>query len=302
MKRILGFLITVSAVIGLYYYHENISKYIIDNFIYKKEIKIPESNEYKRDYDFLLVENTDNFYPTDKQDLYNIFYTILNNGYNEFTFYCDDSYSECLNDVKELTSSDNEVLATINNFVHPYNSYSSISINMNNLGRIHVAINKLYSNEDIIKINNEVNKIYSSLIKDNMTEAQKIKAVHDYIINNTVYDKTWINENNRVGKSNTAYGPLFNKKALCGGYTDLMELFLEKFNIKSYKIASSNHIWNYVYINNEWKHLDLTWDDPVTNTGKNLLEYNYYLLDTNSLLSKKDNEHNYNKNLYLEAK
>ena len=80
-----------------------------------------------------------------------------------------------------------------------------------------------------------------------------------------------------------------------------MELFLEKMNIKSYKIASENHIWNYVYINNNWKHLDLTWDDPITNTGKNVLQYDYYLLDTKALENKKDNEHIYNKNFYLEA-
>ena len=37
-------------------------------------------------------------------------------------------------------------------------------------------------------------------------------------------------------KSEIAYGPLFEGYAVCGGYTDLMELFLEKMNIKSYKI------------------------------------------------------------------
>ena len=38
----------------------------------------------------------------------------------------------------------------------------------------------------------------------------------------------------------------------------------EDFGIKNYKIASSNHVWNYVYIENNWYHLDLTWDEKNT--------------------------------------
>ena len=302
MKKVIKVLFFISVIAVVYYYRTDITTYIIDNYIYKKNIEIPESNEYVRNYDFELIKNTDNFYPNNKQELYNILYTILNNGYDNFTFYCGDEYDDCITDVKAITEDNNQVLASINNYVHPFNSYSSISINMNNLGRINVNVNKLYSASDMVLINKRVNEIYASIIKDNMTNEQKIKTIHDYIINNTVYDKTYVNSTNKAGKSNTAYGPLFNKKALCGGYTDLMELFLEKMNIKSYKIASDNHIWNYVYINNSWKHLDLTWDDPVTNTGRNILQYDYYLLDTNTLLNKNDNEHIYNKELYLEAK
>lgn len=304
MKKVISFLFCLMLLGVVYYYRTDITKYIIDNYIYKKEIELPDSNEYRRNYDFSFVQETSNFYPNNKQELYNVFYTILNNGYDSFTFYCGDEYTNCEKDIKELTQENNQILSTINNYVHPYNSYSSINVNMNSLGRINVNITKLYSSDDIYTLNNYINTNYSKIINDKMTDGEKIKAAHDFIINNSTYDKTWKETKfeNRIHKSNIAYGPLIEKIGLCGGYTDAMELFLEKMGIKSYKIASDNHIWNYVYINNSWKHLDLTWDDPVTNTGKEILQYDYYLLDTKTLENKKDNEHNYPKEYYIEAK
>lgn len=304
MKKFITFLLCLILLGVTYYYKNDISSYIYDNFLYKKEIKIPDPNDYKRNYDFEFVKETDNFFPNNKQELYNVFYTILNNGYTSFTFYCGDDYIDCITDIKEIIGDNNQVLSIINNYVHPYNSYKSISVNMNSLGRVNVDIEKLYDSTDVYILDSFITKIYNGLITDNMTDQQKIKTIHDYIINNAVYDKTWVttSSENRIHKSNTAYGPLLERIGLCGGYTDAMELFLEKMGIKSYKIASENHIWNYVYVDGAWKHLDLTWDDPVTNTGKNVLQYDYYLIDTKTLEAKNDNEHNYSKEYYIEAK
>lgn len=304
MKKIFAFLFLTSLLVLTFYYKEDITNYVIDNFIYKKECSTPTSNEYTRNYDFEFVQRTNNFYPNNKQELYNVFYTILNNGDTNFTFYCGEEYVDCAKDIEEITATDNEILATINNYVHPFNSYNSISVNMNNFGRITVDITKLYDDYEINVLNNFIEVTYKNIVNDNMTTEQKVKAIHNYIINNSVYDKSWTTTavDERIHRSNIAYGPLIEHIGLCGGYTDAMELYLEKLNIKSYKIASENHIWNYILMDNNWKHLDLTWDDPVTNTGKNILQHEYYLLDTKALENKKDNEHIYNKNLYLEAK
>ena len=81
-----------------------------------------------------------------------------------------------------------------------------------------------------------------------------------------------------------------------------MALFLEKLNIKNYKISSDKHVWNAVYINNEWLHLDLTWDDPVSKDNKDHLEHDYFLINDNELLNKEKNEHTYDINVYSEFK
>ena len=104
--------------------------------------------------------------------------------------------------------------------------------------------------------------------------------------------------------TNKANGALVNKVALCSGYTDVMAVMLEKLDINNFRIASEGHIWNAVYIDGDWKHLDLTWDDPVSADGKPVLDYSYFLIDTPTLmdLDKKEQEHIFNTEFYLEFK
>ena len=179
---------------------------------------------------------------------------------------------------------------------------------MNNFGRVNITINKIYDENTISAIDKEIDRIYNQLINENMTDEEKIKTIHDYIINHTDYDQERSNEiksnqiTDDIHPSNTAYGPLFTGKAICGGYTDTMALFLDKMGIKNIKVASSNHIWNAVYINNEWKHLDLTWDDPVVINGDSTLTYNYFLINTNELKEKNDDQHNFDEKVFSELK
>lgn len=306
MKKLFTTLFLLMVIGLLYTYYDDIVRFLMINVFYKEETIIKEANVYEKEYDYSYVKKTDNFTPNSKQDILNIFYTALNKGWDELTFYCPKSYEKCLDDVNEITVDEN-TLSYVNDFVSTYNSYNKIYVSMNNFGRVNIKINKIYSDEDIEKINNKVDEIYNSLITDNMSDKEKIKVIHDYIINNTVYDEERSKEikDGNLGEithaSNTAYGPLFTGKAICGGYTDAMALFLDKMNIPNIKIASSNHIWNVVYIDGEWKHLDLTWDDPVVNTGENILTYNYYLISTKELEEKQDNQHNYNKDIFKEA-
>ena len=79
-----------------------------------------------------------------------------------------------------------------------------------------------------------------------------------------------------------------------------MALFLDYYNIPNFKISSDNHIWNAVYLNGEWRHLDLTWDDPVTTSGRDLLEYNFFLIDDNELKAQDLTEHTYDIDIYKE--
>ena len=102
-------------------------------------------------------------------------------------------------------------------------------------------------------------------------------------------------------KSDIAYGPLFEGYAVCGGYTDLMELFLERLHIKSYKVSSNDHIWNVIQMGGSWYHLDLTWDDPVADDGNNYLEHSFFLIDTKKLLELEKTQHSFDQSVYLEV-
>lgn len=269
---------------------------------FKKDIVMENYNEYYRDYDFEYVQNTKNFSPTNMQELLNVYYTIINSGNTEFTFYCPSEYSQCLNDVQTI-SNDQTLLSDINNYVHPFNSFRHVSTEYDSIGRVTLTIEKAYSSDEIELINTKVDELYSNLVDSNDSDYNNILRVHDYIINNSKYDSDR-SENNVINyKSDIAYGPLFEGYAICGGYTDLMQLFLERMNIKSFRVSSNQHIWNAVEIDNNWLNLDLTWDDPIVNDGSvDYLEHNFFLIDTFKLHQIEKTEHDFNYERYSELK
>ena len=313
MKKIFVTIICVVFLLIISYKENFISDFISKKITESPNLIIKDKNKYYKNDNYLFVQNTDNFVPYSYNDLLNIIYTSINSGWDTFTFYCPNEYTSCLNDIENI-SKDDITLTHINNYVHPYNSFTNIKTSILESGEITIEINYLYTLDQIEKIDSEVDKIISNLITSTQTDYEKIKVIHDYIINNTKYDV----ERNQNKDSNylsyIAYGPLFEHMATCNGYTDLMAIFLTKFNIKNYKIAttkesisssSNGHIWNAVYLNNQWLHLDLTWDDPVSDDGKDYLYHKYFLIDTTTL-NKVDSgkveieEHNFDKNYYLE--
>ncbi len=306
LKKLFMFLLCLILGLFIYTYKNNITEYILLNYVYKNDFNYDSSNEYKITDEFSYFKLTDNYKPENKKDIFNIIYNAINNGYESFNFYCQNSYETCLDDVKDLTS-DYELLSVINNFVHPYNSYNKLNVTINSLGKINIKVQKLYNDSTINILNKKIDTVYNELITDNMTDYDKIKAIHDYIIDNSVYDEQRANNlyNDYQGEfsSNIATGPLLQDHGICSGYTDAMKLFLDKMNIPNYKISSENHIWNLVYINNKWLHLDLTWDDPVINNGEiSTIDHTYFLIDTNKLLNIEKTEHNFDENIFIEAK
>lgn len=301
MKKFIKFLIFIALTSTLFYFRNDVINFIL-NKIYTKEINIEEKNEYYIDYDFIYVKNTNDFNPKNKQDLINIFYTILNSGWDNFSFYCNKEYKTCKKDINDIIN-DANILPSINNYVHPFNSYASFSISVNNFGKVNVTIERIYTDEIISVLNKKIKEIESNIITNNMDNKEKIKAVHDYIINNTKYDEekeyTEINGiKNYKNKSNIAYGPLINSKAICGGYTDAMSIILYDLGIYNFKISNDNHVWNVINIDDKWLNTDLTWDDPLTNTKEDVLTYTFFLKTTDELLLLDTTEHTFNKDFY----
>ena len=197
-------------------------------------------------------------------------------------------------------SSDANALSLLNNYVHPFNSFESIVFNFSN-NVIEIEIRHTYSKNEIELINKSVDEIINTVIVDNMAVREQIKAIHDYIINNTEYDTLKSdNINDTTYKSNTAYGVLFEKFGICSGYSDTMKIFLDKLNIINYKISNDQHIWNLVYLNGGWYHLDLTWDDPISEV--NITRDNYFLIDSKTLEKLNDGLHYFDYYNFLEAK
>lgn len=264
-----------------------------------KDVTLTSSNAYSRDYSFNYVSLTDDFSPDNYQELLNIYFTVLNSGVTDFTFYCSDEYESCLSDVDSLAN-DQKTLSAVNNFVHPFNSFKHLETIYDDYGKVTLNIEHNYTDSDIKLIEAKVLEIEQAIWTNEMSVEDKIKAAHNYIINNSKYDKDRSDNNIVNYKSDTAFGTLLEGYSLCGGYTDSMALFLEDLAIKNFKVASENHVWNAVFLNNSWYHLDLTWDDPITSDGSDILEYNFFLITTKELQEIEQEQHNYDYNIYSE--
>ena len=268
----------------------------------KITVVLGEKNAYYRNYDFSFVQNTEDFSPDCKQDLLNIYYTVINAGKNSFTFYCSKEYENCLDDVKDIAN-DKTTLSLINNYVHPYNGFNHIETEFDNTGKVEIIIHKSYSEDEIIAIEQKLDEIQNKVLTENTTTEQKIKLIHDYIINNTKYDvQKTENTNSTLYKSEIAYGPLLQGYGICSGYTDAMQLMLERLEIENFKVASTNHVWNAVKIDETWILLDLSWVDPILDFGLDWIIHDFYLISTEELLKLDQTEHTFDQNIYVELK
>ncbi|MBQ8613751.1 MAG: hypothetical protein IJ416_05995 [Ruminiclostridium sp.] len=95
-------------------------------------------------------------------------------------------------------------------------------------------------------------------IDEDMHDAEKALAVHDYLILNCVYD--------HEEKSYSAYDCLVNGKAVCQGYSLAYLYIMRDILGIDCEIAfsdSQNHSWNYLKIGKYWYHVDVTADDPT---------------------------------------
>lgn len=297
MKKTFSLIICILLCLLVLFNIDTISDKLATFLENDKKVSLASPNNYYRNYDFKFVKQSESYIPYSYQDILDIIYSTLNNGWDTFTFYCPDEYTECLKDINKI-SKDTTLLSNINNYVHPYNNYSKIGIVSNTTGEITINTTKLYSEQDIDKLNKGVDEIITKYITSDMSDDDKVLKIHDYIINNTRYDINKVNE-----ASYTALGPLFNGTAVCSGYADLMAIFLNKFGIKNYKIASNTHVWNALFINGEWLHLDLTWDDPITkNSDVDTLQHDFFLVKTSKLLEFDTKDHKFDTTVYQEMK
>lgn len=261
-------------------------------------VTIDDANEYAYNNDFIYIQKSKDFVPYSKQDLLNILYSIFDNGYDTFTFYCPSEYSNCLKDLEEITKNQT-IITDIGNYVHPFNNFTNLKVVTDSLGQVDIVVSKTYSEAMIEVINKKLDEIITNNITEDMSMDDKILKLHDYIIDSVHYDME-DHEN-----SGNAYGALIEGKAKCAGYADSMALFLARLGVKNYKVASEKHVWNAINLDNEWSQIDLTWDDPIVEEGATVtdtIRHKFYRIDTETLLSYDTEEHNFDMNIYIELR
>lgn len=307
IKKIIKITVTVIIMVILGFLIKD-NYYLLTNkieYVYKKYLQgdIRQNltdNKYRKKENYDYVKINENTTLKNKDDVKNMIYTYLDAGWNEYTVKCDADYLDCTNDIKEIVQN-NTYLTDLSNFVHPFNTFDKINTTFAASGKVKLKKEPRYSDSQIDTLNKKVDEIYKENYDSSKNVLENIKIFHDYIVNHTKYDQSNTTGLSNVGSS-SAYGVLIDGIGICSGYSDAMQLFLEKMNVKNYRISSSTHEWNLVYVEGAWRHLDLTWDDPIMSDGSDALKEDYFLIDTNTLLSKDDGEHGFDSSIYIEAK
>ena len=159
----------------------------------EKKYSNPSTNEYYIDDNFNYIDNYIKNDINNKKELINFIYFTLNSGNSYLERYIDINYKEYNNDINKLTENDGEgfkeIIGTLNNFIHPYNSSNNIKLTYGGNYTLGITVNKAYSEEEILQINKIVNEVINEKITNDTPTKEKIKIIHDYIIDNTEYDK-----------------------------------------------------------------------------------------------------------------
>ena len=296
VRNLILSLLLVFFIMFIYIDRDNISTYLRDLITKNNKIELPESNKYKRNYGYKRFTNDEDYIPHSINDIENIFYNILNNGWNEFIFYCPTDYENCTTDVEKI-SSDIDEMSKIAGYVSPYNAHDTINTTISSYGEVYVNISKKYTQSETEDINNKIIQLYHELNLKGKSIEEKIKLFHDYLIKNTTYDEDFANNKKSVYNSSKATGALIEGHAVCGGYADALAIFLDYIKVPNIIISSQNHAWNLVSYDDIWLHIDPTWND----TEIERYDYEFYMINTNKLLKLDSTEHTFDTSFFIEA-
>ena len=141
-----------------------------------------------------------------------------------------------------------------------------------------------YVSKEVKDYDAAMRAILDKIITPGMTDRQKVKAVHDYMVVNYKYDTEY--ESGKYGDETYAFhGLLKNGTGVCQAYAELFYILMCYEDIECYFVPGladggtgeyGLHAWNVVYVDGGYYHVDVTFDDPVPDRG-GAISYRYFL-------------------------
>lgn len=113
------------------------------------------------------------------------------------------------------------------------------------------------------------------------TDAETLRSIHDGLVNHMTYG---LDEQQRVCSwyNNES---LRKGRGICENYARLFLEMCIRIGVPCFEQtgdAHGAHAWNAVFLNGQWKYVDVTFDDPVG--SKPTIRWNYYLVDGSALM------------------
>ena len=137
------------------------------------------------------------------------------------------------------------------------------------------------------EVTERVNSLLASWDTSSMSDMQKVKLVHDYIVTNVEYDYSY--------SKYSAYNALIEGSSVCQGYALLTYRMLRGLGLQTRIISglgnSDRHAWNIVKVGNKYYNIDCTWDsnwsEYDTEAGEWKIDYHCYLLSDEDFVNHK---------------
>ena len=148
------------------------------------------------------------------------------------------------------------------------------------------------TSQDVDNAKYRIDEIVNTVLSEigGYSSYDKIRGVHDYIVENCEYDST-------VSQYNiyNMYGTFINSSAVCEGYSKAFKYVMDKLDIPciiacgtgvNQSGETESHAWNYVNLDGSWYGVDCTWDDPIIigyGNATKKMRYHYFLVGSNDL-------------------
>lgn len=145
--------------------------------------------------------------------------------------------------------------------------------------------------------NKEMAAIAATIFTPSMSEYEKVKAIHDYLVIHVDYDYDNLVSDTLPDSAFTAEGALLLHSAVCEGYAKAFSYLCQEAGLEEVLLYGTaddgtgvqTHAWNQVLIDGEWYNIDVTWDDPLMNgkviTDGSNITYEYFLLPDDPFLN-----------------
>lgn len=107
---------------------------------------------------------------------------------------------------------------------------------------------------------------YVAIAENYSTDLEKMLVIHDKMVADCDYDVRILDKTNTEPIDDTIYhalGALRDNFAVCQGYSQALYMIAKELDIELDFCYSEdiNHIWNYVKLDGQWYHMDMTNDD-----------------------------------------
>lgn len=138
----------------------------------------------------------------------------------------------------------------------------------------------------------QINNAVQSILKEARTAGVRTSLeycrwFHNYLVKNVKYNYDALRNPDMYPDAFNCFGALVNKKAVCEGISKAFKLLCDRAGVKAFVVAGESnlpstnqmmaHAWNCIVVNNQYAHVDVTWDINMSEVAKST-RYDYFCM------------------------